>query len=314
MPIWAVPSKDLSTPFLVACSTGTGFSGIQRYLDEVDYYIEQHWITSCARTLVLQPDSQGTSPLGSWMGFHHGFISQRKTLSKPTGREHILRSYVELITRMLWFATMHVYPAYPSTKEMVIIRCTHMALQFPAPLLSFILDDANKHDVATARDHTNKLPLHSAITAVEILSKPFDTMVHLNHESDNFLSPNPIYNQNYERNRFFIIDDLLNWYPDAARQNFPRNGRSILCEALARGDQWHRVASNKTTPFAGVIKILSEKAPAKLEERDTVTGLYPFMLAATTPLSCHGVNDVSVVDTIYQLLRSNPQPIYNTLL
>lgn len=315
MPIWAAPSKDSSTPFLVACSTGTDFTGIQRYLDEVEYYIEQSWMPSCARMLVLQPDSQGTSPLMGWMAFHHGFISQEKTPARSIQRVDILRNYVELITRILWFATMHFYPAYPSTEEMVLLRCTLMALQFPEPLLSFMLADANKRDVAAAKDHINRLPLHNAIMSVEIVSKIFDDAVQVNDESDNFFSSqDPQFNQNHERNRLFIIDDLLKWYPDAARQNFPESGRSLLCEALARGDQWYHVASNQTTQLAGVIQMLSEKAPDKLEERDTETGLYPFMLAASTSPSSNRANDLSVVDTIYQLLRSHPQPIYNTLL
>jgi hypothetical protein len=295
MPIWAMTTNDNSTPFLVAASTGTDVDGLRRYLDEIDYYIERNWAPSSFRMVVLQPDNQGTTPFMGWMAFHHGYFSHIKIMG---GSRDPLTSYVGIAKQMLWFATMHVYPDYPTTKEMLLQRCTLIARQLPEELFQLLLFQ-DEDAIAMSRDEMNRLPLHNAIDAVSVSSRPFNNLIQRNDSKD---TTPPMRFYNHERNRMSMIENLLHWYPNAARVHFTDSGRSPLCQALAHGDHWH-ITKDKTTYCAGVIKILCEQAPDKLEERDVVTGLYPFMLAATDS------NGTGVVETVYELLKRCPQPI-----
>lgn len=309
LPIWAVPSKDNSTPFLVACSTGTDFIGLRRYLDEIEYYIDQNWVSSHARMLVLHPDNQGVTPLRGWNSFHNGYIF-RMQAQRSIGSD-VLADYADFVTHILWYATSNTYPEYPSTKEMLLIRCTHIARQFPEPLLTLLLGDENHDVVAMARDERNRLPLHNAIDAVEIESKSFNDLILVaeTHDGVNESSSQHC-NRSHQRNRNFMIQDLLHWYPKSAKENFPGgNNQSTLCRAITLGDQWH---INNTDH--GVVQLLCEEAPEKLEEKDSLTGLYPFMLAATIqPSTSNDVSETSVVETIYHVLRQYPQPIFDCL-
>ena len=60
----------------------------------------------------------------------------------------------------------------------------------------------------------------------------------------------------------------------------------------------------------GILQLLWTYAPEHSLEIDPITGLYPFMLAATIPLS-NNDNDENeneqVVDNVFNLLRKNPQ-------
>ena len=75
------------------------------------------------------------------------------------------------------------------------------------------------------------------------------------------------------------------------------------------GDRWHAKSKKSGRTFEdGVVKKLFESAPDKLGERD-VSGLYPFMMAATIPYS----DEIEIIETVYQLLRNNPQPFIDSL-
>lgn len=295
IPIWAIPSKDNSTPFLVACSTGTSFAGLRRYLAEIDHYIEQKWVSPYARMLVLHPDNQGTTPLRGWNSFHNG-----KWIYFPNTD---LTDYTDVATRMLWLATRNVYPEYPITKEMLLWRCAKIASQIPESLLDLLLADGDQETLAKSRDFNGRLPLHNAIDADEAAPSLFYDLIRLNEAET--ATGSYRCNHSHERTRF--IELLLSWYPHAARENYPSNhGQTPLYRALSRGDCWHTHHSEK-----GVIQMLCECAPDKLEEKDNETGLYPFMLAATIPRNSGSETDA--VDTIYQLLRRHPQPIIDCL-
>jgi hypothetical protein len=242
-----MPSKDDSTPFLVACSTGATTCILQRYLDEVDYYIDRNWVDRSARTLVLQPDNQGTTPLIGWISFHRGWIAHLELTSSDKSRERALTGYLELATRMVWFATMHVAPEYPSSNPLVVHRCAFIAPYCPVFMIQWLVhlreDTAEayvpEHECAATRDEMGRLPLHNAIEAIEISSTPLNFAVNRN---DTHAATSPLIghrkHRNFETNRNEIINTLLRWYPKAAGEPFP-NGRSPLCEAIGRGGYWH---------------------------------------------------------------------------
>jgi hypothetical protein len=102
-----------------------------------------------------------------------------------------------------------------------------------------------------------------------------------------------------QKYRSRIVKTLLKWHPRAARIHFP-DGRSPLVYAIANGGSWH------TADFyhgnMGLLQLLWTHAPEQSLETDPLTGLYPFMLAAT-------VSDgwVEVVNNVYTLLRKDPQ-------
>jgi hypothetical protein len=300
IPIWAMPSKDNSTPFLVACSTGTSFEGIRRYLAEIDHYIEQQWVSPYARMLVLHPDNQGTTPLRGWSSFHN-----RKWIYFPNAN---LTDYIDVATRMLWHATRSVYPEYPITKEMILLRSTQIASQFPESLIHLLFADDDNEILAMSRDFKRRMPLHNAIDAQEATPGLFYDLICYGAKETVTAESLLTYECNHchERNRICMIELLLTWYPNAARENYPSGGQTPLCRALSRGDHWHTPHSER-----GVIQMLCDSAPDKLEEIDSETGLYPFMLAATIHGECSSETDV--VDTIYQLLRHHPQPIIDSL-
>ncbi|KAL7477210.1 hypothetical protein ACHAW6_003027 [Cyclotella cf. meneghiniana] len=298
-------SDDDSTPFLLACSSGAEVSLLNRYLDEVEYYIEQKWVDpSCARMLVLRPDIRGTTPLMGWFSFHRD-------------RDLSIAGHLELATRMVWFATRHVYPEYPPPLDpMLLHRCALIAPYCPIFMMEWLVsihkDSADVFvpaHVCASRDDRRRLPLHNAIEA-DVPSVLFNLKV----EQNNTLAPLSSFlgraNQSLEANRNEMIQTLLRWYPQAVREPLP-NGRTPLCEAIARCGNWHFRNDQRINPdAAGSVRMLYNHAPEKLLERDTVTGLFPFMLmAASVPSLDDKQTKVLVLDTIYYLLRNNPPSI-----
>ena len=140
------------------------------------------------------------------------------------------------------------------------------------------------------------------------------------------------YSAGLEGNRFKLIEMLLRWHPPSVVVPFPSSGRSPLCQAIANGGYWHKLGTLLHRPFQnsamedddrvmGLVQLLWRYAPEKLSERDSVTGLYPFMLAATvvSPTIPTGLpypvisHDCLGVDTIYNLLRKDPQLVGTAL-
>ena len=130
------------------------------------------------------------------------------------------------------------------------------------------------------------------------------------------LCPPIIYNNpKLEQNRVQIIQKLLQWYPHAAKTPFC-NGRLPLVQAIVYGGTWHQIGyahggiDSHQADSLGLLQLLWGYAPEQSLEVDPVTSLYPFMLAATI-----GQNDVNyglerdqdVIDTVYNLLRKDPQ-------
>ncbi|KAL7470010.1 hypothetical protein ACHAXS_010259 [Conticribra weissflogii] len=139
------------------------------------------------------------------------------------------------------------------------------------------------------------------------------------------------WNAAMEKNRFDIAKKLLQWYPNAAVTSFPTTGRSPLCQAIANGSHWHKLGILLHRPFhnkameedeavMGLVQMLWKYGPEMTSKKDPITGLFPFMLAATTapttseygldyPIVSH---DCMVVDTTFNLLRKDPQLVGST--
>ena len=92
-------------------------------------------------------------------------------------------------------------------------------------------------------------------------------------------------NPKLEKNRVQIITKILRWHPQAATAPF-FNGRTPLIQAIAHGGTWHQMGyhngvSDSDNDDLGVLQLLWGYAPEQTLEIDPVSGLYPFMLAAT---------------------------------
>ena len=109
-----------------------------------------------------------------------------------------------------------------------------------------------------------------------------------------------------QKYRARIVKTLLKWHPRAAAIHFP-NGRSPLVHAIANGGSWHTADFHYGN--MGLLQLLWTHAPEQSLETDPITGLYPFMLAAT-------VSDgrIEAVDNVYNLLRKDPQIVSCALL
>ena len=115
-----------------------------------------------------------------------------------------------------------------------------------------------------------------------------------------------------QRNRTRIVDALLRWHPGAAAMPFP-DGRSPLVHAVARGGSWH-TSDSRNGNNAGLLQLLWTRSPERSLEVDPVSGLYPFMLAATVHVGRQSRNAHEVVDNVYNLLRKDPQLVSCAIL
>ena len=98
-------------------------------------------------------------------------------------------------------------------------------------------------------------------------------------------------------------------------EGYSRGDLDRLKLAIANGDTWHPMGcrNNGGSESVGLLQLLWEHSPEQALEKDPVTSLYPFMLAATTYSGHEDTGrlerDRDVVDTVYSLLRKAPQLI-----
>jgi len=107
-----------------------------------------------------------------------------------------------------------------------------------------------------------------------------------------------------------IVARMLRYYPESVRVRIATTGRLPLHEAIANGHRWQ-----------GGVRDLFAAAPELLAQRDPVSGLHPFQLAAAIQMTDSintggdddGVGDDGEEDTdlesIYGLLRALPGAI-----
>jgi len=165
------------------------------------------------------------------------------------------------------------------------------------------------------RNEFGYLPLHLAIISEQCSSsKPFRQYYQC-HSS-------------LAHNRSDIIRIILEAYPDAAKKAMPGgDGRTPLCAAITSGLEWHLGDVNGTNEdnekYRGPLWNIWKYSPESHCSRDIVTGLYPFMLAASNSCKLFHSNvdqkyEISMqqhsTDTIYSLLRLHPQLIQECIM
>lgn len=150
-------------------------------------------------------------------------------------------------------------------------------------------------------------PLHIAAAKVTPTGMfPFLIQVYLNDllkEDEHGNTPLTIACQNPKSNRsidiFSKIEYLCQARPEQAKRPIPKDNRYHLHHALEAGIGWKE----------GLEALLKIHPPA-LCERDPISGLFPFALAATSTTTGDGPNQEEEADhkltTIYDLLRSDP--------
>jgi hypothetical protein len=88
--------------------------------------------------------------------------------------------------------------------------------------------------------------------------------------------------------------------------------RSPFCQAIAAGLSWHIPAANDSEErVAGPLQHMFRHCPSALLKKDSLTGLYPFMLAGTASSKDSSSKDEEArsLDTIYNILRVSPESI-----
>jgi hypothetical protein len=110
--------------------------------------------------------------------------------------------------------------------------------------------------------------------------------------------------------RKFFIDKLLQAEPSTAMRCIPGTNRLPLTEGIDSGLSWH-IAVNEEVVEEGPLQALWKAAPDALYEKDPVSGLWPFLLAASVQYeeTFSSENDVAHLDTIYALLRLDPRAV-----
>jgi hypothetical protein len=115
-----------------------------------------------------------------------------------------------------------------------------------------------------------------------------------------------------ERRNYFI-QKLVEMYPLAVRRRLPGSDRSTFCQAILSGLHWHNPSGKE-----GTLQILWNVAPELAIEKDSVTQLYPFLLAASTRILDDSEREDTLqhvwqLDTIYTLMRLYPQLLQETV-
>jgi len=267
-----------------------------------------------------------------------------------------LLDYWNIACRILLFATMNIRPHAPPSTPVLVHRCAAIAIYCPVSLLEWIVaprqDDkgwAPGDESAATLDNLGKLPIHRALEAVDFSSIFDEDIVHHGADFDgaeeepdtdiedttsrltNSAAMPPatmivaaetvcprmeaiLYNNpKLESNRVQIIKKMLQWHPRAATAPFP-NGRTPLVQAIAHGGSWH--GSDPANDNLGLLRLLWGYAPEQSLDIDPITGLYPFMLAATIRYERNKRNEMekAQTDTVYNLLRKDPQLVFGALI
>ena len=123
------------------------------------------------------------------------------------------------------------------------------------------------------------------------------------------------------RQHAYFVQQMLERSPSscdvATTSSSNGGGRSLFCQAIASGHHWNLAAEHEeedrsADELQGPVQTLFRCSPDAILDRDTETGLMPFMLAATIDdggQQKSGAWSNLQLDTIYNLLRASPQTI-----
>lgn len=210
---------------------------------------------------------------------------------------------VDTLIQAAWFADSHDDSSASETELRTLpLRKSFLSIlhgaayvceSFPPVLTNLIM---RCHPEMVGLNARGILPLHLAITrdTIRIQSKIDPRLVH---------------------QRTFFIERLLEEDPSSASSPFPGTNRSPFVEAIASGLHWHIKSIDRKSADdmeQGPLQALWKCAPDALYEKDRITGLDPFLLAASvrpTDPSKADENDTFQLDTIYSLLRLYPQAL-----
>lgn len=287
-------TRDNSTPLNIACATGAS-TDVIRVLLNPPSRMNDGGIAVCI------PDSQGSTPL---VELTINYELQRKSpvynrSALPLEQvysvddsiiEPLLKSYwikVEMLIRSAWFVLRSRFGACASLLHAAAALCEHC----PTSLTCLICRSFQAKADLTSQE--GFLPLHLALLTS---SGKYGT-------KQNGLR--------FAHRRTMWIQTLANLYPAGVRAVIPKTGRSIFCQAIAAGLHWHHIGDQFQRDSAedqiGPLQFLWKHDNDALSSPDLITGLPPFLLAATVT----GEDQVSQLDTIFCLLRSHPQLLDN---
>ena len=239
----------------------------------------------------------------------------------------------------------------------LVHQCASISLYCPISLLEWVVSphrqgivDLSLQSVtwtpadicaATPDRTTGKLPFH---VAMEARPFSFDSTTSVGEaEAVRYTATNP----RLEKNRIQMIKKLLTWYPDAATVPFqlmkcandttaatvPHSdlsenkirSRSPFLQAIAFGMTWWHTMNtancneeDHNDDYMGLVQLLWRLNAGQItSNRDKVSGLYPFMLAAATATTtadddCR--NDTLLIDTTYNLLKKDPELVTGALI
>mmetsp|Transcript_22331 Transcript_22331/g.41592 ORF Transcript_22331/g.41592 Transcript_22331/m.41592 type:complete len:446 (+) Transcript_22331:76-1413(+) len=232
---------------------------------------------------------------------------------------HSFWAKVELLLKAAWFHANHKNNFNsPGSWISILHGAAHVADTCPGVLTSLIVR-CHPTTVSVMDHRHGLLPLHLAVIsgrdrldAAESIQKSY----------------------NHSLRRTVFIKTLLDCHPASASVKFV-NGRSVLCEAISSGLHWHvafcdnqaagaiiytaegATASVDQDSTTGPLQYIWKSHPEAMCQKDSQTGLYPFMLAASMT-SNHSSkremeHDIEQLDTIYGMLRVHPQLLSQVL-
>lgn len=273
---------DNSTPLLIACATRAAPDTIHTLLNPPSPQLVRGGLHAG------YPDDQGSTPLSELWTLY------KKRMNRPLSPKALVTTEAQLWTNADAILKA-AWNAKPETRgeqsKSVLHSVANMAESCPVELSDRLLERYGEY--ASTRDERGMLPLDIAISGQSL---------HMH--------------QKLKEQGSYLIFKLLTLYPEAARTLLPgrNNPRTTFCRAIASGLDWHVVSSDGNNE--GPLMRLWQCAPEALPSRDMVTGLYPFLLAATVETRRGHDNtndDTAKVNNVYNILRLYPQAIQDML-
>ena len=320
--------------------------------------------------LTLIPDNQGSTPLSELCNQYHLSRKYMKPispkLSNISSSQEItnyqqLHLFFEKVQSIL-HASNHLTSCWKKQEQdedpfFMIYTLASISHTCPTEL-SALVCRLYPQSLSQRHKQTRQLPLHRALS-----TSLFPYL-------DNGILLYPAQCSKFQYQQTKLIRFYIDTYPDAVRKAIPiteswetngrnmnynqkphdsslnhhHNWRSPFCHAIAAGLTWNNyytfadcfVKMRHDEKDASALRCLAHVAPEALECRDTITGLYPFMLAATIvhhvdvtkkqnsspneEKQQHRINienknnnedkqllDLAHLDTIYNLLQRCPQ-------
>ena len=336
------PKPLIDGGVLVMRSDRSGKTCMSGLLGRYEMYLKVPWIRNCNRPLEkidCIPDANADIP--DEISLYPKIIQHvdRRKCRKPRTRDNLQEGAfpnlgqdrsleqdlvflsfwhsVEALIQAAWSSGIEKHATASHhlrrTQLSFLHRAAYVSETLPRNLAELILRVFSSS--ASETYESNILPLHLAVTADHFVSQSNSCICSI-------------------RQRKFFISRLLELDPSAAKVPVPGTcGRSLLCQAIVSGLQWHipsqrsricmgdeyeqkdprclhQTNSNiKKDDESGPLAMIWMHHPDAICIRDPLTGLYPSLLASSLSYSdsTNGQDDICQLDTIYNLLRLQPQ-------